>query len=126
MDFVRYFWAAYNYAYQTYDTNLLSTASSSNCAYCRSTVDDVKNIAAAGTVVEGYQVKVDHVSGPPDSAVIKTGTLVLASCSQASGVSHHADGKSVPLKGFGSTGFSFALRWTDSRWLVEAISYKRR
>ncbi|MFI7589750.1 DUF6318 family protein [Spongisporangium articulatum] len=119
VEFVKYFWALYNYAYATYDTKPLEAISDKKCDSCKKLIEDVHRIAADGTVIKGFELTVLEAVSP--DIEVKTGTLVVASLQQQKGTAVAPDGSSTALPGFKSVRSTTALRW-DGTWHIEALN----
>ena len=121
IQFTRYFWELYNYAYQTYDTAPLKAISDPQCRYCASTIADIKRIADAKTRIEDHEVTLREAASPPER--ITTGTVVVATSDQRPGRAVSPSGQAIGLKGSKGKRFTFALTWHAGQWQIEGIDY---
>ena len=121
IDFVRYFWALYNYAYQTYDTAPLEAISDASCKYCSSTVGDVRKISSAHTRVENFEIRLDDAASPP--VKIMSRALVVAISTQEEGTATTANGVEHHLAGFKKKRFDFALAWKANEWSIHGVDF---
>ncbi|MFI7587830.1 DUF6318 family protein [Spongisporangium articulatum] len=118
-DVVRYFWNAYNYAYDTYDTAPLESVSRPGCSVCSEVSSDVRLIQAAGTQVRGHRMQlidIDQIVGADGTSV-----RVEARISREDGVAVEADGSQTELPGLDPRHSTATLTWEDGAWKVDSI-----
>ncbi len=121
VQFVKYFWAAYNYAYETYDTSLLEAISQPSCKYCAARVSDVKTISRKKTQIEGFDARVEKTFLPFTKIVDRA--EVVSQTTQDPGVAISSTGMKKDLPGFKSVRFTFALDWTGENWAVHGVGF---
>ncbi len=118
--FVRYFWALYNYAYQTFDTKPLEAISDHRCSFCSAILGDVRRIAKERSAISGYRVTLTDADSPP--AKITKGTLVIGVLSQRPGEMRALDASTTKLPGFKSVRSTVSVRWDGYSWHVEGVT----
>ena len=118
--FVKYFIAAYNYAYATYDTSLLEEISQPTCKFCAGVVDDVQRLEAARIRVGGSEVKIADAFLPRDEPKANS-ALVITVSSQRPGTATSPTGQTRKVDGARNTQLDFGLDWDGGKWLVRGV-----
>ena len=122
--FVKYFIAASNYAYATYDTSLLEEISQPTCKYCGSAIDDVKRLQATQIRVGGSELSLVVAALPQKK--ITDSAIVAVVTDQRPGTSRTSTGQVVKVPGSRHAQLTFALDWDGGRWMTAGVSIEKK
>ncbi|MFI7586078.1 DUF6318 family protein [Spongisporangium articulatum] len=119
IEFVKYFWALYNYAYSTLDTNPIEAASDSKCRFCSGVVDDVNDWATSKTQVSGFEVSIKSIVSP--HADVQSQAVVLVIVKQEPGRLTDTSGEVTKQAGWKELSTTLLLLRDESGWRVRAV-----
>ncbi len=121
--FFEYFWATYNYAFATLDSEPLRAVSAPTCKTCAGYADGVDEIRSRGGRLEGGDVVVlEAVTAPGEAS---DGLVVNALVNQAAATTVASDGsRSEPAPAKASVRVDAAVRWQSGRWVMVGMDFK--
>jgi hypothetical protein len=113
--FYRYFWAVYNYSFESLDSRSLRLISARTCDFCLNAVSGIEKKRTAGSKFEGGTVTVDvAVSAPGDPRI---GLLVNSVLTQSDGRRIDEDGTAgEAIQGRSKMRIDAAVAWNGKKW----------
>ncbi len=120
-EFVRYFWAVYDYSYATGDGATLTAISDAACIFCNDSVTKVAELAASGQRISDAHVEVVTAVAPPSDP--DKGLIVATVISEHPSSVLAKDGSLVERQpGFRRMQSEVALLWSNSTWKVRDLA----
>jgi hypothetical protein len=118
--FVRYFWAVYDYSYDVLRTDELATISQPDCKFCSSTASEIVDFASSSTRREGADITIETVLAPPVKNPDRI--LVMTIINQEKGQTITSAGVKSGIPSIRQARASIALEWRDSSWQIHGVS----
>lgn len=119
--FVKYFWAVYNYAYETRDQKILKTLSAPHCLFCQDTIKAIEKLVEDGSYIKGSEIQVGVAVAPPTKPA--AGLIIATVISERPGMTIASDGSTVgQTKGVRDMKSEIALDWTGGKWIVRDLA----
>lgn len=115
-EFLKFYWANYNYSLQTLDSSTLPQLAEPTCKYCQKVLAAISNAKVAGYAIFGGSVEPLAVVAAPGEA--KRGLLVNAKVRQNAQVTRDSRGVVVTQFAAAEHGLEAAVRWSGTAWKI--------
>ena len=120
-EFVRYFWAVYDYSYATGDATARQAISGKECAFCEGAIKEVTKTQAQRLRQLGGEIKPLAIRAAPGP--VKASVVVISVVNQASSKIIDTGGSVVTTsKALTAAKLDARIDWNSGAWIVGAVT----